>query len=63
MVSRSRPSKSMLTRDRVLYLGDTALRPHALYTMLADLLGLRPTPRARLLAELRRALVRTAIPG
>lgn len=35
-----------------------ALRPHALYSMLADLLGARPMPRARLLAELRRALVR-----
>lgn len=46
------------TAHRVLYLGDTALRPHALYSMLADLLGLRPTPRARMLAELRRALVR-----
>lgn len=46
------------TSHRILYLGDTALRPHALYSMLADLLGVRPTPRARLLAELRRALVR-----
>lgn len=46
------------TSHRILYLGDSALRPHALYSMLADLLGVRPTPRARLLAELRRVLVR-----
>lgn len=42
---------------RVLYLCDTAVKPLVLYRMLAAELGLRPTGRAQIVADIKRALV------
>lgn len=42
---------------RVVYLGDTTVKPLDLYRMLATELGLRPSPRAQIVGDIKRALV------
>ena len=42
---------------RVVYLSDCAVKPLDLYRMLAAELGLRPSPRAQIVADIKRALV------
>jgi hypothetical protein len=42
---------------RVLYLSDCAVKPLDLYRMLAAELGLRPSARAQIVADIKRALV------
>ena len=42
---------------RIVYLGDTTVKPLDLYRMLAAELGLRPGPRAQIVGDIKRALV------
>jgi MSHA biogenesis protein MshM len=46
-----------LHEHRVVYLGDTTVKPLDLYRMLATELGLRPSPRAQIVGDIKRALV------
>jgi DNA polymerase III delta prime subunit len=45
------------SEHRVVYLCDCAVKPLDLYRMLAAELGLRPGPRAQIVADIKRALV------